>query len=53
MKMVGERIFLKKVLSDVLSELIDLGFWINLKIIGTETFKELKNKPNENIIFKI
>ena len=40
--MVSERIFLKTVLSDVLSEFIDLGFWVNLKI-WFEQFKNLKN----------
>ena len=46
-------IFHKTVLFNILLELIDHGFGINLKIISSELFKKLKNKPNENLIFKI
>ena len=48
----SETIVHKYLLSDVLLELINLGIGENLKIIKEEKFKKLKNKPNENTIFK-
>ena len=48
-----ERIIHKRVLSDILLEIINSGFGQNLKIIRLDQYKKLKNKQNENTIFKI
>ena len=48
-----ERIAHKRVLSDVLLDIINSGYGINKKIINETQFKKLKLKPDENSIFKI
>ena len=50
---LGERIIHKRVLSDVLLDIINNGFWYNNKIINESQFKNLKLKPDETSIFKI
>ena len=48
-----ERIIHKRVLSDVLLDIINSGYGINNNIINETQFKKLKLKPDENSIFKI
>ena len=43
----------KRVLSDVLLDIINNRFWSNNKIINETQFKKLKLKPDERTIFKI
>ena len=50
---LGERIINKKVLSDILMNIINMGFGVNNKIITEDQFKKLKLKPHESSIFKI
>ena len=50
---LGERIIHKRVLSDVLLDIINNGFGCNNKIINETQFKKLKLRPDERTIFKI
>ena len=43
----------KRLLSDVLLDIINNGFGCNNKTINESQFKNLKLKPDERIIFKI
>ena len=48
-----ERIIHKRVLSDVLLDIINSGYGISKNIINETQFKKPKLKPDENSIFKI
>ena len=50
---MGERIIYKKLLSDILMDIIRMGFGVNNKIITEDQYKKLKLKPHENSIFSI
>ena len=50
---LGERLIHKRVLSDVLLDIINNGFGCNNKIINESQFKKLKLRPDERTIFKI
>ena len=43
----------KRVLSDILLDIINCRFWYNNKIINESQFKKLKLKPDEGTRFRI
>ena len=50
---LGERMIHKRVLSDVLLDIINYRFGCKNKIINETQFKKLKLMPDERTIFKI
>ena len=47
---LGERLIYKRILSDVLLDIINSGFWYNNTIINESKFKNVKLKPDEGNI---
>ena len=50
---LGEKLIHKRVLSDILLDIINSRFWYNNKIINESQFKKLKLKPDEGTRFRI